>query len=217
MWDAFDDDTSGLDGTGGGWEGVSVITDWRYIPTRAADAEERIASQVYYMEQRDGYEETPHALFTADADAMDRADARALLRASQGRYVAAHRYILSPSKGLGLTTDGDIRAWVRVTMDAYGQHLGRELVYVASVHANGKHPHAHVLIAGKGRVTTPRVRPRCTHKDVYIHVPDHARLKELGIEAARPIAEARASLDRSARRERQAARMAALDARLGIA
>lgn len=221
MWDAFDDDLglsgdeSGREGTGG-WDGKGVVVRWRYVPTRSPDAAERLAAQVYYLQQRDGAADDTHALFTAEDDDLDRTQARDLLRGAQGRIVSFHRYIASPSKGLGLKTADDIQAWVRATMDGYGEHLGRELVYVASVHANTRHPHAHILIAGTGRVTTPRVRPRVTHKDVVIKQADHEAFKRLGIAAARPIAEARATMEKAVRRERQAARIAALDARLGV-
>ncbi len=166
-----------------------VITDWRYTPTNSPHARQRTQEGVYYLERERVSQATQVAegaeggalqtevreLFTAGETGVCRKDARDLLWENKGPKVNFHRYILSPRASLELETVEELQRWTRETMEEYGRHLGLHLHYVAAVHGNVWHPHAHVMIAGGA---TDRATGKT--KGVRIGKADHAALKRIG-------------------------------------
>lgn len=219
MWDDFDDeltDAMGRDQAGGDAGEHCVITS-RYVPSSSPHARQRLQEQVYYLEKRDRHdaEDEDRDLFTGGETGTSRAEARDLVWSNRStKSVCFHRLILSPSKGLGISTVDDAQAWTRSVMADLGQRLDRELTWVGAVHHNTGRPHVHVLVAGEAaqRGTADGAR-----RVVRIGVGDMTALRErITVDAARPIRETGRARALEAARERQAARMADLDRRLSV-
>jgi len=220
MWDALDDSRDeALARTQGAADAGQYCT----VKNHWWDAKEEhprrvVQHQVYYLAHRDPRvdgpeDEATRELFTATAGDVTRAEARALMwnnRSARGKLM--HRHIVSPSKGLGIKGVDDMQAWVRTCMERYAAHLGRDIQWVASIHSNTAHPHAHILIAGEAGVISQGGMRRA----ISFGTGDFKALRQIAVDAARPCREARMARELDAARERQAARMADLDRRLGI-
>ncbi len=215
MWDDGRDDSLGREQAGGD-AGQHCIATSRYVPSSSPHARQRMQEQVYYLQCRDRQdaEDEQRELFTATETGTSRAEARTLLWANRSiKSVCFHRIILSPSKGLGITTTEEAQAWTRAVMEGYGRQVDRALTYVAAVHLNTGRPHVHILIAGEaGQPSQGGAR-----RVVRFSKSDRTALHtHIAIDAAKPIREAARARRLDAARERQAARMDELDRRLGV-
>jgi len=215
MWEDLED-SLGHDWASGD-AGEHCVARSRYVPSSSPHARQRMQEQVYYLHCRDRQdaEDETRDLFTAGEIGTSRADARALLWDNRSiKGVCFHRLILSPSKGLGITTTEEAQRWTRSVMEGLGQRLDRDLTWVGAAHLNTGRLHVHLLVAGEGAQpskTGARRVVRFTKSDLK------AIEERLGVEAARPIREERQGREFNAARDRQAARLAALDQRLGVA
>ncbi len=219
MWDDLDDDLTDALGRdqAGGDSGQHCTVKSRYVPSSSAHARKRLQEQVYYLHCRDreDAEDEERELFTAGETGTARPAARKLLwKNRSAKSVCFHRLILSPSSGLRITTVEEAQAWTRCVMDKLGARLDRDLTWVAAVHRNTGRPHVHVLVAGEAAQPSKAGARRV----VRFGAGDMTALRErITVDAARPIREAARARAFDAARERQAARMAALDQRLGVA
>jgi len=63
----------------------------------------------------------------------------------------------------------DMREWTRMVLDDLADTLGQQLHWVAVIHRNTDHPHAHVLLAGGGE-RAGELRPVLLYKAQYAAV-----------------------------------------------
>jgi len=103
-----------------------------YMQTRPLDNGERPEDRHFFGPERDG-----GSWREARAEIMDHAT----------EQVAFHRLILSPGPDQPVA---DMREWTRMVLDDLADTRGQTLHWVAVVHRNTDHPHAHVLLAGGG-------------------------------------------------------------------
>ncbi len=146
-----------------------TVANGRYVPgTRPPHARGKSAAgqcydALHYMQTRElGENERPEdrRFFGAEREGGRWEAARAVIMDHATDRVAFHRLILSPGQEVA-----DLREWTRMVMDELSDRLGQELHWVAVVHRNTAHAHAHVLLAGGGEreregVLTPVVLRR---------------------------------------------------------
>ncbi len=220
MWDALDDTLDEARGheQAGGDAGQHCLAKNRYVKTSDANARHQLAVQVRYIavpDPRDPPDREPRALFTAADMNVAGKEARGMIwsnRSTRGA-VCFHRLILSPSTGLGIKTAAEAQEWTRIVMRELAVQVDRELTWVAGTHTNRTHAHVHILIAGEAAQPSKAGARRV----VRFGRDDIKALRErITIDAARPIREAARARQLDAARARQAARMDALDRRLGV-
>jgi len=120
----------------------------RYMQTRPLDNGERPEDRHFFGPERDG-----GSWREARAEIMDHATDQ----------VAFHRLILSPGPDQPVA---DMPEWTRMVMDDLADTLGQQLHWVAVIHRNTDHPHAHVLLAGGGE-RAGELRPVLLYKAQY--------------------------------------------------
>ncbi len=214
-WDARDDereDDRGRDRESDG--GVQTVVKSKYW--EVGDGSRKLLyDQLYYAQNRatGGPEEPgPRSIFTANTAGINRKQGMRILREREDTRVQFHREIMAPAPVWGLRSEEDLQRWTRDVMTALEDHLGVRLAWVACVHRNTiGHPHVHALISGAAVRSDDgkQVRVRLTRSAF-------AQMRRAGVWSATRTAEARAVTERHTARERQAARMTALDRRLGV-
>jgi len=122
-----------------------------YMQTRPLDNGERPEDRHFFGPERDG-----GSWCEARVEIMDHATER----------VAFHRLILSPGPDQPVA---DMREWTRMVLDDLADALGQQLHWVAVIHRNTDHPHAHVLLAGGGE-RAGELRPVLLYKAQYATV-----------------------------------------------
>ncbi len=123
----------------------------RYMQTRPLDNGERPEDRHFFGPERDG-----GSWREARAEILDHAT----------EQVAFHRLILSPGPDQPVA---DMREWTRMMLDDLADTLGQQLHWVAVIHRNTDHPHAHVLLAGGGE-RAGELRPVLLYKAQYAAV-----------------------------------------------
>jgi len=119
-----------------------------YMQTRPLDNGERPEDRHFFGPERDG-----GSWREARTEIMDHAT----------EQVAFHRLILSPGPDQPVA---DMREWTRMVLDDLADTLGQQLHWVAVIHRNTDHPHAHVLLAGGGE-RAGELRPVLLYKAQY--------------------------------------------------
>ena len=119
-----------------------------YMQTRPLDHDERPEDRHFFGPERDG-----GSWREARTEIMDHAT----------EQVAFHRLILSPGPDQPVA---DMREWTRMVLDDLADTLGQQLHWVAVIHRNTDHPHAHVLLAGGGE-RAGELRPVLLYKAQY--------------------------------------------------
>jgi len=122
-----------------------------YMQTRPLDHDERPEDRHFFGPEREG-----GSWREARAEILDHATER----------VAFHRLILSPGPDQPVA---DMREWTRMVLDDLADTLGQQLHWVAVIHRNTDHPHAHVLLAGGGE-RAGELRPVLLYKAQYATV-----------------------------------------------
>jgi len=122
-----------------------------YMQTRPLDNGERPEDRHFFGPERDG-----GSWREARAEILDHATDQ----------VAFHRLILSPGPDQPVA---DMREWTRMVLDDLADTLGQQLHWVAVIHRNTDHPHAHVLLAGGGERDS-ELRPVLLYKAQYAAV-----------------------------------------------
>jgi len=172
--------------------GAVTVAMGRYVPGGATGRGKSAAGQAYdalrYMQMRAlGENERPEdrRYFGAVGEGGSWQDARGIIMDHATARVAFHRIIMSPGPGQEVA---DMREWTRMVMDELSDTLGQELHWVAVVHRNTEHAHAHVLLAGGGErngdpggALEPVVLRRA-HYESLRHAGDRsaAHLRDLG-------------------------------------
>jgi len=122
-----------------------------YMQTRPLDNGERPEDRHFFGPERDG-----GSWCEARMEILDHAT----------EQVAFHRLILSPGPDQPVA---DMREWTRMVLDDLADTLGQQLHWVAVIHCNTDHPHAHVLLAGGGE-RAGVLRPVLLYKAQYAAV-----------------------------------------------
>ncbi len=122
-----------------------------YMQTRPLDNGERPEDRHFFGPERDG-----GSWREARAEILDHAT----------EQVAFHRLILSPGPDQPVA---DMPEWTRMVLDDLADTLGQQLHWVAVIHRNTDHPHAHVLLAGGGE-RAGELRPVLLYKAQYAAV-----------------------------------------------
>jgi len=122
-----------------------------YMQTRPLDNGERPEDRHFFGPERDG-----GSWWEARTEIMDHAT----------EQVAFHRLILSPGPDQPVA---DMQEWTRMVLDDLADTLGQQLHWVAVIHRNTDHPHAHVLLAGGGE-RAGELRPVLLYKAQYAAV-----------------------------------------------
>lgn len=157
---------------------TAVYVHARYVRQRAGISR-TLREALIYMQRREpgpGEEPADRVLFTAEQDAITRAEAQRLLLRQADEEVAYHRLILSPARPLdGLTY------WTRQLFDDLAAYQGLPLTWVGVAHRNTDQPHVHVLLAGSAGDDGLRRPLRLRHPDLQL-------LHERGAHHARTLA-----------------------------
>jgi len=192
----------------------------RYVPGGTTGRGKSAGGQAYdalrYMQMRElGENERPEdrRYFGAVGEGGSWQDARRIIMDHATTRVAFHRIIMSPGPGQEVA---DLREWTRMVMDELSDTLGQELHWVAVVHRNTEHAHAHVLLAGGGARSgdaTGTLEPvvlRRTHYESLRQAGDRsaAHLRDLGRAQVHGLHQI---LTREERRAERVAREAAQD------
>jgi len=162
----------------------TVVTG-RYVAGGTRASGKSVAGQIYdalhYMQTRPlDHDERPEDrhFFGPERDSGSWREARAEILDHATEQVAFHRLILSPGPDQPVA---DMREWTRMVLDDLADTLGQQLHWVAVIHRNTDHPHAHVLLAGGGE-RAGELRPVLLYKAQYAvvrasgdHSADHLR------------------------------------------
>jgi hypothetical protein len=157
---------------------TAVYIHTRYVRRRAGIAR-TVREALTYMQRRElgpGEDPADRTLFTAEEDAITRAEAQQLLLCQADGEVAYHRLILSPARPLD-----ELTYWTRQLFDDLAARHGLALTWVGVVHRNTDQPHVHVLLAGSAEADGARRPLRLRHPDLQL-------LHERGAHHARTLA-----------------------------
>ncbi len=147
----------------------TVVTG-RYVAGGTRASGKSVAGQIYdalhYMQTRpldNGERPEDRHFFGPERDGGSWREARAEILDHATEQVAFHRLILSPGPDQPVA---DMREWTRMVLDDLADTLGQQLHWVAVIHRNTDHPHAHVLLAGGGE-RAGELRPVLLYKAQY--------------------------------------------------
>jgi len=150
----------------------TVVTG-RYVAGGPRASGKSVAGQIYdalhYMQTRPlDHDERPEDrhFFGPERDGGSWREARTEITDHATEQVAFHRLILSPGPDQLVA---DMREWTRMVLDDLADTLGQQLHWVAVIHRNTDHPHAHVLLAGGGE-RAGELRPVLLYKAQYAAV-----------------------------------------------
>jgi len=136
---------------------------------RGTSAAGQAQDALHYMQTRplgNGERPEDRHFFGPERDGGSWREARAELLDHATEQVAFHRLILSPGPDQPVA---DLREWTRMVLDDLADTLGQQLHWVAVIHRNTDHPHAHVLLAGGGE-RAGELRPVLLYKAQYAAV-----------------------------------------------
>jgi len=149
---------------------LRTVVTGRYVAGGKQAIGTSVAGQVYdalrYMQTRpldNGERPEDRHFFGPEQDGGNWREARTEIMDHATEQVAFHRLILSP--GPDQPVD-DLREWTRMVLDDLADTLGQQLHWVAVIHRNTDHPHAHVLLAGGGE-RAGELRPVLLYKAQY--------------------------------------------------
>lgn len=107
-----------------------------------------IKEHIKYMEvDRDHHRNEPD-LFNQDQDNIDRRDFFQKLNEQPKRGVVGHKLVISLSEEERQNYKTDLKELVRDTMNRFEGKHNVQLDWIASVHDDEGHPHAHIVIRG---------------------------------------------------------------------
>ncbi len=136
---------------------------------RGKSAAGQAQDALHYMQTRpldNGECPLDRHFFGPERDGGSWREARAEILDHATEQVAFHRLILSPGPDQPVA---DMREWTRMVLDDLADTLGQQLHWVAVIHRNTDHPHAHVLLAGGGE-RAGELRPVLLYKAQYAAV-----------------------------------------------
>lgn len=107
-----------------------------------------IKEHIKYMEvDREHHRNNPD-LFNRDQDSIDRREFFQKLNEQPKRGVVGHKLVISLSEEERQTYQTDLKELVRDTMNRFETKHNVKLDWIASIHDDEGHPHAHVVIRG---------------------------------------------------------------------
>jgi len=136
---------------------------------RGTSAAGQAQDALHYMQTRpldNGERPEDRHFFGPEWDGGSWREARAEILDHATNQVAFHRLILSPGPDQLVA---NMREWTRMVLDDLADTLGQQLHWVAVIHRNTDHPHAHVLLAGGGE-RAGELRPVLLYKAQYAAV-----------------------------------------------
>lgn len=107
-----------------------------------------IKEHIKYMEADREHHRNEPDLFNQDQDKIDRRDFFQKLNEQPKRGVVGHKLVISLSEEERQNYKTDLKELVRDTMNRFEGKHNIKLDWIASVHDDEGHPHAHVVIRG---------------------------------------------------------------------
>lgn len=107
-----------------------------------------IKEHIKYMEADREHHRNDPDLFNQDQDSIDRRDFFHKLNEQPKRGVVGHKLVFSLSEEERQNYNTDLKELVRDTMNRFEGKHNIQLDWVAAVHDDEGHPHAHVVIRG---------------------------------------------------------------------
>lgn len=130
-----------------------VIVKARFVRSAMASPK-ALAQHLRYISRDDATREEDHdRVFGSISDDVDRAEFADAAKNDRHHF----RFIISPEDG---TEMADLKPFVRDLAMSMERDLGTRLEWVAAVHDNTEHPHAHMLIRGRRDDGRDLVMPR---------------------------------------------------------
>ena len=149
---------------------LQTVVTGRYVAGgtkgRGTSAAGQAQDALHYMQTRpldNGERPEDRHFFGPEQEGGSWREARAEILDHATNQVAFHRLILSPGPDQPVA---DMREWTRMVLDDLADTLGQQLHWVAVIHRNTDHPHAHVLLAGGGE-RAGELRPVLLYKAQY--------------------------------------------------
>jgi hypothetical protein len=102
----------------------------------------------YIEEDKEHHQNTPQ-LFNAESDFVQRREVYGKLNAQPKQGVVGHKLVITLSEDEWRRGKIDFKELVRETMSSYAMRNKISLDWVAAVHHDEGHPHAHVVILGR--------------------------------------------------------------------
>lgn len=107
-----------------------------------------IKEHIKYMEADREHHRNEPDLFNQDQDKIDRRDFFQKLNEQPKRGVVGHKLVISLSEEERQNYKTDLKELVRDTMNRFEGKHNVKLDWIASVHDDEGHPHAHIVIRG---------------------------------------------------------------------
>ena len=108
-----------------------------------------IKSHIKYIELEKEKHRDPVHLFSKDVDQIKRKDFFVKLNEQKRQGVVAHKLIFSMSEDEKNRLGVSYKELLRETFEKYEEKYKTKLDWIASVHNDEGHPHAHVIIRGR--------------------------------------------------------------------
>ncbi|TCS92219.1 relaxase/mobilization nuclease domain-containing protein [Hazenella coriacea] len=125
-----------------------------------------INKHLKYIEANRDKHRNEVVLFSRDEDQVDRKDFYQKIKEQKPHGVVAHKLVISLHEEERDRTGVNLKDLVRESMSQYESKYKQQLDWIAAIHDDPKHPHAHLVIRGRCEVG----------KSVYIDVQ---RMKHL--------------------------------------
>ena len=158
-----------------------------YVRAGAGTTGQLMAHVKYLLYRERGPTESSRTLFGPDGAVSNRQAAVRDLTQHFGRGIAYHKLVLSPKDDERARIDArgseGWQDWTCTVMADLGARLGKDVYWVATKHANTKHPHVHVIVAGMGDTQPGRMGAagkRGQHREVQLRKHDFRAIEHSG-------------------------------------
>lgn len=115
---------------------------------KKGDPKGAIKRHIKYIEQDKDHHQNKPVLFNDKDDYVNRIQFYQKINAQPNRGVVGHKLVLTMSEEEWREDRIDLKELTRETMASYSMQQKKKLDWVASIHQDKGHPHAHIVIRG---------------------------------------------------------------------